>query len=213
MLKDIFYIIMGPPGSGKGTQSKLLANKLGIPHLSSGDLFRAAIKSSTPLGIKAQKYIDMGQLVPDVLVWELIEEKLNQPECLSGCIIDGFPRTLDQAVLLNDFMVNRHLNYHVIQLDVSEEEVTHRIQSRFICPSCNSIYNQKQGLGQCSKCHVDLIRRSDDTSEVIIQRLKSYRKSTEPLINYYQKLGKLTRIPSKPSPEEVFDNILDCIET
>ncbi|MEF9497111.1 adenylate kinase [Chlamydia sp. 04-14] len=212
MLKNIFYIIMGPPGSGKGTQSQRLANQLGLPHISSGDLFRSAIKSATPLGIKASEYIDKGFLVPDDLVWEIVEETLVKPECESGCIIDGFPRTLDQAILLNDFLVKSNADYLVIQLDVSDEEIIRRIHSRFICPSCNYVYNQSQGLSECPTCHVNLVRRSDDTLEVIHKRLESYEKSTAPVINYYEDLGKLTHIPSEVSPDEVFQSILSCIK-
>ncbi|WP_375793430.1 adenylate kinase [Chlamydia sp. 12-01] len=212
MLKNVFYIIMGPPGSGKGTQSQRLANQLALPHISSGDLFRSAIKSATPLGIQAAEYIDRGLLVPDKLVWEIVQETLHQPECHCGCIIDGFPRTLDQAVLLNDFLVKSNADYRVIQLDVSDEEIIHRIHSRFICPSCNYVYNQSQGFNDCPICHIELVRRSDDTLEVIHKRLESYEKSTAPVIDYYEGLGKLTRIPSEVSPDEVFQSILACIK-
>ncbi|MEF9520025.1 adenylate kinase [Chlamydia crocodili] len=212
MLKNIFYIIMGPPGSGKGTQSQRLANHLGLPHISSGDLFRSAIKSETLLGIKAAEYIDKGLLVPDDLVWEIIEEMLVKPEYQSGCIIDGFPRTLDQAVLLNDFLLKSNTNYLVIQLDVSDEEIVRRIHSRFICPLCSYVYNQSQGFSECPTCRVKLVRRSDDTLEVIHKRLESYEKSTAPVINYYEDLGKLTHIPSEASPDEVFQSILSCIK-
>ncbi|QVE49615.1 adenylate kinase [Chlamydia crocodili] len=212
MLKNTFYIIMGPPGSGKGTQSQRLANQLGLPHISSGDLFRSAIKSATVLGIKAAEYINKGLLVPNDLVWELVQETLNKPECQSGCIIDGFPRTLDQAILLNDFLVKSNADYRVIQLDVSDEEIIRRIHSRFICPSCNYVYNQSQGFNECPICRVKLVRRSDDTLEVIYKRLENYEKSTAPVVNYYEDLGKLTRIPSEVSPDEVFQSILSCIE-
>ncbi|AAP05278.1 adenylate kinase [Chlamydia caviae] len=213
MVNSIFYIIMGPPGSGKGTQSQRLANHLGLPHISSGDLFRSAIKSATPLGSKAAEYINKGLLVPDNLVWEIVQETLNKPGCKSGCIIDGFPRTLDQAVLLNDFLVKSNAaDYRVIQLDVSAEEIISRIHSRFICPACNYVYNQSQGFKECPTCHVALIRRSDDSLEVIHQRLESYEKATVPVINYYEDLGKLIHIPSETSPDEVFQSILACTE-
>lgn len=207
----MFYIIMGPPGSGKGTQSQRLSIKLGLPHISSGELLRFDIKEKTPLGIKAQEFIDKGKLVPDTLVWNIVKEKLQKPECASGCIIDGFPRTLDQAIRLHEFLAQRRDQYCVIQLDVSQEEVVRRILSRFICPSCNYISCQREG-GRCPKCHAELIRRSDDTPEVIFQRLENYKTSTEPLIHYYQELGKLLRISSESPPDEVFQRILTGIE-
>nr|WP_021828371.1 adenylate kinase [Chlamydia gallinacea] len=207
----MFYIIMGPPGSGKGTQSQRLSIKLGLPHISSGELLRFDIKKRTPLGIKAQEYIDKGKLVPDALVWNIIKEKLQEPECASGCIIDGFPRTLDQAIWLHEFLVQCHAQYCVIQLDVSQEEVVRRILSRFICPSCNYISSQQES-SRCPQCHTELIRRSDDTPETILQRLKNYKTSTEPLTHYYQELGKLLRISSESPPDEVFQRILTGIE-
>lgn len=212
MLNKIFYIIMGPPGSGKGTQSQRLAHQLKLPHMSSGELFRSAIDSASPLGIKAAEYINQGLLVPDVIVWGMVQEALNQPECQSGCIIDGFPRTLDQAILLNDFFMQSHVDYRVIQLDVSNEEIIRRIHSRFICPSCKHVYNQNQGSSECPTCQMKLVRRSDDTLEVIHKRLESYEKLTAPLIDYYQELGKLTRIPSEASPDDVFQSIEACIK-
>ncbi|WP_139414591.1 adenylate kinase [Chlamydia abortus] len=212
MLNKIFYIIMGPPGSGKGTQSQRLAHQLKLPHMSSGELFRSAIDSASPLGIKAAEYINQGLLVPDAIVWGMVQEALNQPECRSGCIIDGFPRTLDQAILLNDFFMQSHADYRVIQLDVSNQEIIRRIHSRFICPSCKHVYNQNQGLSECPTCQMKLVRRSDDTLEVIHKRLESYEKLTAPLIDYYQELGKLTRIPSEASPDDVFQSIEACIK-
>lgn len=207
----MFYIVMGPPGSGKGTQSQRLSNRLGLPHVSSGDLLRFDIQEGTSLGIKAQEYINKGLLVPDRLVWDIVKKKLGESECLSGCIIDGFPRTLDQAIWLHEFLLQGHSQYCVIQLDVSEEEVIRRISSRFICPSCNYI-SCHQEMQICPRCHVQLIRRSDDTPEVILQRLESYRTLTEPVLHYYQNLGKLLRIPSESSPDEVFQHIVSCIE-
>ncbi|WP_139414409.1 adenylate kinase [Chlamydia abortus] len=212
MLNKIFYIIMGPPGSGKGTQSQRLAHQLKLPHTSSGELFRSAIDSASSLGIQAAKYINQGLLVPDAIVWSMVQEALNQPKCESGCIIDGFPRTLDQAILLNDFFMQSHADYRVIQLDVSNEEIIRRIHSRFICPSCKHVYNQNQGLSECPTCQSKLVRRSDDTIEVIHKRLESYEKLTAPLIDYYQELGKLTRIPSEASPDDVFQSIEACIK-
>ncbi|AEB55558.1 MULTISPECIES: adenylate kinase [Chlamydia] len=212
MLNNVFYIIMGPPGSGKGTQSQRLAHLLKLPHISSGELFRSAIESASPLGIKAAEYINQGCLVPDEIVWGMVQEALNQPECRSGCIIDGFPRTLDQAILLNDFFVQSHADYRVIQLDVSNEEIIRRIHSRFICPSCKYVYNQSQGFSECPTCQIKLVRRSDDTLEVIHKRLEGYEKSTAPVVDYYQELGKLTRIPSEASPDDVFQSIEACIK-
>lgn len=206
-----FYIIMGPPGSGKGTQSQYLADRLGLLHISSGDLLREAVTHRTPLGTKIQALLNAGQLVSNDLVWKLVRDKLLGLECSQGCILDGFPRTLDQAVILDEFLQQYFPNYQVIQLNIAENIVVERICSRFVCPSCQRVYHKNQGLTICSNCSSQLIRRSDDTQEVVAARLKSYHTSTTPLIEYYTKLGRIHCISAKEAPEVVFQNILNSL--
>ncbi|SPN73395.1 Adenylate kinase,adenylate kinase,adenylate kinase,Adenylate kinase [Chlamydia serpentis] len=205
------FIIMGPPGSGKGTQSQHLAKRLGIPHFSTGDLLRAIIEEGTPAGLEAKTYLDKGAFVPSNFVWKILKEKMQSIECSQGCIIDGFPRTLDQAQLLNNFLKKIQSDYTVIFLEISENEIVKRIGSRFLCPSCSRIYKKEQGYTECPDCLMPLIRRSDDTPEVIKERLKKYRERTAPVITYYEKLGKLCWISSEDKEDLVFENLLRCI--
>ncbi|ACZ33222.1 adenylate kinase [Chlamydia pneumoniae LPCoLN] len=211
MTKGSVFIIMGPPGSGKGTQSQYLANRIGLPHISTGDLLRAIIQEGTPNGLKAKAYLDKGAFVPSDFVWEILKEKLQSQACSKGCIIDGFPRTLDQAHLLDSFLMDVHSNYTVIFLEISEDEILKRVCSRFLCPSCSRIYNTSQGHTECPDCHVPLIRRSDDTPEIIKERLKKYQERTAPVIAYYDSLGKLCRVSSENKEDLVFEDILKCI--
>nr|WP_066483457.1 nucleoside monophosphate kinase [Candidatus Chlamydia sanziniae] len=211
MMKNAFYIVMGPPGSGKGSQSQRLANTLGIPHVSSGDMLRAVIKQQTPFSLEAKAYLDKGQFVPSSVVWSLLKERLLSKACTQGCIIDGFPRNLDQAHILDSFFKKLGLNYHVFFLDVSEQEIIRRICSRLICLSCARIYRQEQGYSQCPLCHSSLIRRSDDSPEVVKQRLKTYYEYTIPVTAYYESMGKLNRISAENTEDQVFRNILSYI--
>ncbi|EPP35112.1 adenylate kinase family protein [Chlamydia ibidis] len=207
-----FYIIIGAPGSGKGTQSQKLAKKCGIPHISSGDILREAVQKKTPLGLEVESLVSQGAFVSDNLIWELVREKLSQPTCLNGCILDGFPRTVNQAILLDGFLISKFPNYLAILLEISEEEVLHRICSRFVCPSCNRVYSEAQGLSYCPQCNVKLVRRSDDHPEVVRERLKIYKLSTEPVIDYYDQHHKLCKVASSGPVDEVFQKILDCIK-
>ncbi|WP_100934785.1 adenylate kinase [Candidatus Chlamydia corallus] len=211
MTKGSVFIIMGPPGSGKGTQSQYLANRMGLSHISTGDLLRAIIQEGTPTGLEAKALLDKGAFVPSNFIWEILKEKMQSKACSQGCIIDGFPRTLDQAQLLGNFLIETHSDYIVIFLEISEDEILKRIYSRFLCPSCSHIYKKNQGYTECPDCHIPLIRRSDDTPEVIKERLKKYRERTAPLIAYYDNLGKLCRVSSENKEDLVFEDILKCI--
>lgn len=208
-----FIIMMGPPGSGKGTQSQKLSEKLNLPHVSSGDLLRLAIINQTHLGKKSKTYIDEGNLVPDLLVWELMHEQLIQPEYTSGCILDGFPRTLEQARYLEQFFDAIHCDYQVIVLDVSDEEIIRRIHLRYICPICKYVYNKEQGFLSCPRCNDSLIQRTDDNLETIQRRLIDYKLTTEPVVRYYDQLNKVIRISANHSQELILDQILKILKT
>ncbi len=205
-----FYIMMGPPGSGKGTQSQYLAQSTRLPHISSGDLLREAINQGSPFGTQAKAYLDKGLLVSDEVVFGLVKERLEI--CGSGCILDGIPRNLNQASLLQPFLDEYYPNYQVILLEASEQTIVQRICSRYICPQCKLVFNQSQQITDCPSCHVPLTRRSDDNPETVLERLRIYKESTSPLIEYYEKLGKLHRISAELPSQEVSQQILQLIQ-
>jgi len=187
-------IMLGPPGSGKGTYSKQLSPKIGVPHISTGDIFRENIKNSTEIGKKVKAIIDKGGLVPDGLVMEVVRERLARPDAKKGFIFDGFPRTIGQAREL-DKMTKIDA---VVNLEVPEEVIIKRTTARRMCKKCGAIYNvltlKPKKSGVCDKCGGELIHRDDDKEEVIRNRLEEYRKLTEPLIDYYRKKGMIIDI-------------------
>jgi len=211
-------IFLGPPGSGKGTQAKRIASRLGLLHLSTGDLLREAVKNDTELGRKAQRYMSAGELVPDELIIGLIEEKLRSGEMDSGFILDGFPRTIPQAEALKEMFAknNRTINQSIL-LDVSDDEVIRRLSGRFYCPTCNSGYNypyqlpQKEGI--CDADGTRLLRRPDDEEEVIKNRLAVYKRQTEPIVDFYRKASLLVTIKANgDGPDAITALILKEIE-
>jgi len=201
-------IIFGPQGSGKGTQAKVLSEKLNIPHISTGDIFRENIKNKSDLGIKAKVHIEQGKLVPDEIVIEMIKIRLNQMDCSLGFILDGYPRTIPQAEVL-DKIVNID---KVLEVLITDEESISRISGRLSCSVDGSVYHLKYNLpkteGKCDKCGGNLIIREDDTEPVIKKRLSQYHEQTEPLKDYYQKQGKLINIDGMPEIKEVSEEIL-----
>ena len=200
-------IIFGPQGSGKGTQAEALAKKLNIPHISTGDIFRENIENQTELGQDAKKYMDRGQLVPDEIVIELIKERLKQTECQSGFILDGYPRTIPQAEVLDQVVkIDK-----VLEVWISDEESIMRLGSRRSCPKCGAVYHLKfnppKQENKCDKCQTELIIREDDTKDVIKKRLTEYHQQTEPLKEYYQSQGKLIKIDGMPAITRVTEEI------
>lgn len=189
-------VILGAPGAGKGTQAVNLAEKLQVPHISTGDIFRSNIKGGTPLGKLAKEYIDKGALVPDEVTIGIVKDRLQQEDCKVGFILDGFPRTIAQAESLDGILaeMGTSLDY-VLDLYVPDEVIIKRLSGRRVCPECNMSYHvdfsEQARQGNCEACGAKLIQREDDREETIINRLKTYHSQTEPLIGYYKGKGKL----------------------
>lgn len=189
-------ILMGPPGAGKGTQAKLIIAEHNLPHISTGDMFREAIKNKTPLGVIAAKYINDGHLVPDDVTIGLVKERLSQDDCAKGYILDGFPRTIPQAEALSKLTkeINRPISA-VINIDTPKEMLVERIGGRRVCKVCGTPYHivtrKPKVEGVCDKCGGELIQRADDNEEALTVRLNIYLKDTAPILDYYQKEGLL----------------------
>ena len=205
-------ILLGPPGAGKGTQAKMIVEKYGIPQIATGDILREAVAKGTELGRKAKEYMDRGELVPDEVVIGIVKERLSQPDCEKGFILDGFPRTVRQAEALDEMLdeMGRKLDA-VISIEVPEEEIVKRIVYRRICKQCgavyNLIYNPPKVNGKCDKCGGELYQRDDDKEDVVRERYRVYKEQTEPLKEYYRKTGILYEVDGTKSIEEVFDEI------
>ena len=189
-------IIIGAPGAGKGTQAEKLSEKLNIPHISTGDIFRSNISDNTQIGKQVRAYIDKGNLVPDELTIEIVKRRLQEKDCANGFILDGFPRTIPQAEYLDKVADELNISIDaVLDIVVSDKEVIKRISGRRVCPSCGMSYhisnNPPLVEGICDVCHSHIELRDDDKEEILVERLKVYHEQTEPVINYYQKNGKL----------------------
>ncbi|MGG1877917.1 adenylate kinase [Paenibacillus campinasensis] len=192
-------LFMGPPGAGKGTQAEHIVNEFGIPHISTGDAFRLAIKQGTPVGIKAKEYIDQGLLVPDDVTIGIVEERLQQSDCEKGFLLDGFPRTLSQAEALDEILARLNTGLdHVINLKVDRDKLMARLTGRRICKQCGStyhvIFNPPKQEGICDKCGGELYQRSDDNEESVGIRLDEYINKTAPLLTFYENKGLLRQI-------------------
>lgn len=210
-------ILLGEPGSGKGTQAKMLVSKYQIPQISTGDLLRAAVSAGTPLGKQAKEIIEGGNLVSDEIVLGMIRERLAEDDAQKGFILDGFPRTLGQAAALDTLL--EELGWSIggtILLDVDPELVVKRITGRWTCPDCGQMYNiyfsPPQKEGSCDKCGGTLEHRADDTEETIRTRLAVYDKETAPLVDFYENQGKLKRIQAVGEIDDIFANLCKVID-
>ncbi len=186
------FVFLGPPGAGKGSLAVKVAEDYKIPHISTGDIFRANIKAQTPLGVKVKAIIDSGSLVSDELTFELVKDRLAQDDCKNGYILDGFPRTIPQAEMLDGLVAD----LKVVNFQIKDEIVIGRLSTRRVCKACGANYNIKtlppKVEGVCDKCGGELYQRDDDKQESILHRMDVYREQTEPLINYYKNKGKIT---------------------
>ncbi|MBS3947448.1 MAG: adenylate kinase [Dethiobacter sp.] len=210
-------ILLGAPGAGKGTQAERLVKKYLFPHISTGDIFRAAIKEGTSLGKQAKEYMDKGELVPDTLVVGIVRERLQRPDCRDGFLLDGFPRTVGQAEALNEALAELEAPLTgVISVDVDQGELLERLTGRRVCKTCGASYHIKFNLPQvrnvCDKCGGDLYQRADDTVETVKQRLEVYRQQTEPLIAYYQAKDLLFAVDGSREISAVFEEIVAVLE-
>ena len=209
-------IMLGAPGAGKGTQAKMIAEKCGIPHISTGDIFRANIKNGTELGAKAKEYMDKGLLVPDELVCDLVVDRIQQADCEKGYILDGFPRTIPQAEALEAALnaIEQKLDY-AIDIDVPDENIINRMSGRRACVGCGATYhvlfNPTKVEGKCDVCGESLILRDDDKPETVKKRLDVYHTQTQPLIDFYTERKVLVEVDGTQSMDKVFDDIMKIL--
>lgn len=210
-------ILMGPPGAGKGTQAVALVERFRIPHISTGDMFRAAIKAGTPLGLKAKEYMDAGSLVPDEVTIGIVAERLAESDCSKGFLLDGFPRTVAQANALSEILANLKMNLDgVINIEVDEEKLLERLTGRRICRQCGATYHlvfNPPAKDVCDKCGGELYQRSDDTLETAKNRLQVYNQQTQPLIQFYKETGLLREINGDQEIDKVLQDILEALGT
>lgn len=209
-------LFMGPPGAGKGTQAILIVNEYNLPHISTGDMFRAAIANQTELGMTAKKFMDEGSLVPDDVTIGIVRERLSEPDCKEGFLLDGFPRTVEQAEALDGIMIEHSKKIeHVINIDVALDELKERLTGRRICKVCGATYhvmfNPPKQADVCDKCGGELYQRNDDKAEFVENRLSVYTNQTKPLLDYYQKTGTLTSVNGLDEIDAVFANIQDIL--
>ena len=209
---------MGPPGAGKGTQAADLIERYQIPHISTGDMFRAAIKAGTALGLKAKEYMDAGSLVPDEVTIGIVAERLAEPDCSKGFLLDGFPRTVAQADALDKILTDLQMTLDgVLNIEVDEEKLLERLTGRRICRKCGATYhmvfNPPAVDSICDKCGGELYQRSDDTLETAKNRLQVYNDQTQPLIDYYRVKGLLREINGDQEIAQVLQDIVEALES
>lgn len=212
-------IFLGPPGAGKGTQATGVSSHLGVPHISTGDMFRAALKNQTPTGIEAKRYMDAGELVPDSVVVAMVKERLAEPDCANGYLLDGFPRTVEQAQALDEISAPDA----VVEIHVPDDRLLARLTGRRVCGKCSGTFHISALADEavCPVCGGTLYQREDDKPATISNRLKVYHDQTSPLVGYYEAMGKLRRIDTEALPkdaagdcrrEDVFQAILAALE-
>ncbi|MEA4890959.1 MAG: adenylate kinase [Peptococcaceae bacterium] len=209
-------LLMGPPGAGKGTQAVILAEKLAVPHISTGDMFRKAVKEETPLGLEAKRYMDSGQLVPDEVTIGIVRERLGADDCARGFLLDGFPRTVFQAEALDGIMKDMNTKLDVaLNIDVDAAALVARITGRRMCRKCGTPYHMtfspSKVAGVCDACGGELYQRDDDKEETVRKRLEVYNAQTLPLIEYYRKQGIIVDIDGNQPMDKVTEAIMKAI--
>lgn len=210
-------LLMGPPGAGKGTQAAELVKEFNIPHISTGDMFRAAMKEGTEMGKLAKSYIDAGNLVPDSVTVGIVRDRLAQDDCKKGFILDGFPRTVEQADALDGILKDLGLSLkRVLNINVPAADLVERAVGRRICKKCGATYhikfNPSQKDGVCDECGGELFQRADDTAETMTNRLSVYEASTKPLIDYYQKAGIYTEVDGRQAIDKVTKDLVETLK-
>ncbi len=211
-------VLIGPPGAGKGTQAEYLAAHYSVPKISTGDLFRAHVGADTPLGYQAKQYMDAGQLVPDEVTIAMVEQRLDQPDAVDGFLLDGFPRTIHQAEVLDELLAQRGVKLDVVlELVVETDEVVRRLSGRRTCHGCGKIWHTefdptcKDGI--CDRCNGELFQREDDRPETVAQRLNVYAEQTTPLIDFYAVLGLLVGVDAMGPVEDVTQRAVDALRS
>jgi len=210
-------IMMGAPGAGKGTQANILSQEMNIPHIASGDLFRQALEKKTEIGLLAKSYMDKGELVPDEVVIKMVLERINQPDCISGCLLDGFPRTLHQAEVLDKaFDEQTKIIDKAIYIEVPNKELIKRLSGRWLCRVCQTAYHMMSSPpktpGKCGKCGGELYQRSDDQENTVKERLNIFFAQTVPILDYYKKQNKLIKVNGNQGIHEVSRTIVSALK-
>jgi adenylate kinase len=213
----MYVIMLGAPGAGKGTQAAILSKEILLPHIASGDLFRQALEKKTELGLLAKSYMDRGELDPDDITIKMILERIDLSDCASGCLFDGFPRTLGQAEALDKFLAEQGKGIDkAVYIKVPEEELMKRLSGRWICRDCQTPYHMVTSPpkmpGICDKCGGELYQRPDDKEETVRERLKVFFSQTVPILDYYQKQNKLIEVNGSRTIQEVADEIIPLVK-
>ncbi|MCX7829446.1 MAG: adenylate kinase [Acidobacteria bacterium] len=214
-MKNRFIVLLGPPGAGKGTQAKMVSEKLQIPHISTGDILRESVKKETPLSKEIKQIMEKGELVSDSLLEQIIRERLGEKDCQNGFLLDGYPRNVSQSETLKTILTDKGIFDDVVALEISvpDEIIVERLKNRRSCPKCGMVFNLatnppiKDSI--CDGCGSELILRDDDKEETVRQRLSVYHQKTEPVIDFFVRFQKLIKINGKGSPEEILDDILE----
>ena len=209
----MYIILLGAPGAGKGTQADRLSSELNLPHIASGDLFREALKKETELGLLAKSYMERGELVPDEVTIKMILQRIEMPDCVSGCLFDGFPRTLAQAEALDKGLADKGKSIgKVLYIKVSNEELLKRLGGRWLCQNCQTPYHlitaPPKVLGKCDKCGGELYQREDDKEETVKERLRVFFAQTIPIVDYYRGQSKLIEVNGNQGIQEVAKKIM-----
>ncbi len=214
MTGSLRLVLFGPPGAGKGTQAQLLAERYGLSHISSGDIFRHNLRQGTPLGLRAKEYMDQGELVPDGVVIDIMLDKIMPIHAGDGFILDGFPRNTRQAEELEEALAARARNVdRVLHIDVPEDELARRLGGRYVCRECQAPYTLSGDVGppSCERCNGELYQRDDDRPEAVQRRIDVYRQETRPVLDFYRNRGLLTDIPGQDSVDGVFASIVKAL--